>query len=67
MKLFVIFLLVSFIGVLGFALKLTYDTSMVFKSKNVALEERIKILLNKNIKIKQAYNKRESRIKTVSN
>ena len=51
---------------MGMALKLTYDTSMVFKSKNSALETQNKMLSNKNQKLKQAYNKRESRRKTVS-
>jgi len=32
---FAIFLLVSFIGVMGMALKLTYDTSMVLKVKTL--------------------------------
>jgi len=58
---FVIFLLVSFIGVMGMALKLTYDTSMVFKSKNSVLEKQNQLLINSNKKLKQAYNKRESR------
>ena len=60
---FAIFLLVSFIGVMGMALKLTFDTSMVFRNKNADLEKQNKILIHQNqkLKLKQAYNKRESR------
>lgn len=63
MKLFIIFLLVSFICVMGFALKLTIDTSMIFKSKNADLIEQNKLLTNQNKKLEQTYNKRESRRK----
>ena len=63
---FIIFLLVSFIGVMGMALKLTYDTSMVFKSKNSVLEKQNQKLIMKyfqlKVKVKRIKKKRNIHI-----